>query len=199
MNPDPSTRDKILDSGVIVFAERGFQATTVADVAKHAGLTTGSVYSNFEGKRDLFLGCVEQCLGATFPTLQTDYSAFDPDEVIERITDASVRFVMLAGSDPVYFRLMTWAMLLESRDSDVARVLDSYRVKLMLPLEHTLSRAGALMVGSLVMGLGLNMLRDQSVTEPEIRRILSGVIRAARTVTLAEAEGAGSATIEVLP
>jgi AcrR family transcriptional regulator len=37
-----------------VFAQRGFAAASVDDVARAAGLTKGAVYSNFEGKDDLF-------------------------------------------------------------------------------------------------------------------------------------------------
>src|SRR6201994_2122487 len=37
-----------------VFARRGFHATTIADIAKQAGLAYGSVYWYFESKEELF-------------------------------------------------------------------------------------------------------------------------------------------------
>ncbi len=43
-----------------VFAREGFHAATLDDVAAEAGLTKGAVYSNFAGKRDLFLALFEE-------------------------------------------------------------------------------------------------------------------------------------------
>ena len=43
-----------------VFARRGYEGARLAEVARDAGLTTGAVYSNFEGKRDLFLAALER-------------------------------------------------------------------------------------------------------------------------------------------
>jgi AcrR family transcriptional regulator len=54
------TRDALLDAAVRVFARRGYEGARLAEVAREAGLTTGAVYSNFEGKRDLFLAALER-------------------------------------------------------------------------------------------------------------------------------------------
>ena len=43
-----------------VFARDGFHAATLDDVAAEAGLTKGAVYSNFTGKRELFLALLEE-------------------------------------------------------------------------------------------------------------------------------------------
>src|ERR1700739_2315747 len=37
-----------------VFARKGFHATTIADIAKEAGLAYGSIYWYFDSKDDLF-------------------------------------------------------------------------------------------------------------------------------------------------
>jgi AcrR family transcriptional regulator len=47
-------RDEILASAKNVFARKGFHATTIADIAKEAGLAYGSVYWYFDSKDDLF-------------------------------------------------------------------------------------------------------------------------------------------------
>jgi AcrR family transcriptional regulator len=57
--PRPDLRDKkerqILEAAAAVFAERGFRATRVADVAERAGIGKGTVYEYFRSKEDLFL------------------------------------------------------------------------------------------------------------------------------------------------
>jgi AcrR family transcriptional regulator len=47
-------RDEIMASAKKVFARNGFHVTTIADVAREAGLAYGSVYQYFNSKDDLF-------------------------------------------------------------------------------------------------------------------------------------------------
>lgn len=47
-------RDQIMGAAKEVFARKGFHATTIADIAKRAGLAYGSVYWYFDSKDDLF-------------------------------------------------------------------------------------------------------------------------------------------------
>ena len=52
-------RDKILAAAGEEFVERGYGGTSVAQVAARAGFTKGAVYSNFEGKPELFAAAME--------------------------------------------------------------------------------------------------------------------------------------------
>ncbi|HUH71708.1 MAG TPA: TetR/AcrR family transcriptional regulator [Mycobacterium sp.] len=47
-------RDEIMAAAKEVFARKGFHATTIADIAKQAGLAYGSVYWYFDSKDELF-------------------------------------------------------------------------------------------------------------------------------------------------
>lgn len=55
-----STRDRLLDAAAAVIARKGFQAASLAEVGREAGLTTGAVYSNFRNKEELFLEAVNR-------------------------------------------------------------------------------------------------------------------------------------------
>jgi AcrR family transcriptional regulator len=54
------TRDRLLDAAAEVFADRGFAAATLDEVAAAAGYTKGAVYSNFSSKTDLFIALTER-------------------------------------------------------------------------------------------------------------------------------------------
>src|SRR5919201_1972 len=56
------TRDALIGAAAKVFLARGFQAASVRRIASEAGMTTGAVYSNFDGKADLFLAVLEEKL-----------------------------------------------------------------------------------------------------------------------------------------
>lgn len=45
-----------------LFDDRGFAATSIADIAEEAGFTTGALYSNFSSKDDLFFAVLERQL-----------------------------------------------------------------------------------------------------------------------------------------
>jgi AcrR family transcriptional regulator len=51
---------EILSAALDCFAERGFAATRLADVAARAGVTKGTLYLYFPGKEDLFKALVRQ-------------------------------------------------------------------------------------------------------------------------------------------
>lgn len=53
------TRDVLIASAAEVFAERGFDGTSLEEVAERAGFTRGAIYKNFAGKEELFFAVIE--------------------------------------------------------------------------------------------------------------------------------------------
>jgi TetR/AcrR family fatty acid metabolism transcriptional regulator len=49
------TRSRIIESARKLFAEQGYQKTTVVDISKQAGLSEAALYEYFQGKEDLLL------------------------------------------------------------------------------------------------------------------------------------------------
>lgn len=49
-----ATRRKLFEAAVTLIAEKGFSATTVDEIAEHAGVAKGTVYYNFASKNELF-------------------------------------------------------------------------------------------------------------------------------------------------
>ncbi|WP_349829335.1 TetR/AcrR family transcriptional regulator [Brevibacterium litoralis] len=56
-NTAPHTAEKILDAAVLLFADRGFRATTVRQVAEQAGVSLGLVHHHFGSKAALRKAC----------------------------------------------------------------------------------------------------------------------------------------------
>lgn len=50
------TRGLLLEAAEEVFAEKGFAAATLDDIAHAAGYTKGAIYKHFATKEELFLG-----------------------------------------------------------------------------------------------------------------------------------------------
>jgi AcrR family transcriptional regulator len=54
------TRERLLAAARSVFARSGFHGASVEEIASEAGYSTGALYSNFEGKEDLFVALMER-------------------------------------------------------------------------------------------------------------------------------------------
>src|SRR5262245_39936224 len=52
-NPNPETREKLLDAAEALMLSKGYAATTVDDICETAGLTKGSFFHYFESKGQL--------------------------------------------------------------------------------------------------------------------------------------------------
>ena len=54
-NGKANTKARIIDSARTLFAEQGYQKTTILDISKQAGLSEAALYEYFQGKEDLLL------------------------------------------------------------------------------------------------------------------------------------------------
>lgn len=58
------TRERILDSAMQAFAERGYHDTSMDDIVRAAGLSKGGIYFHFPGKESLFFALVNRLADA---------------------------------------------------------------------------------------------------------------------------------------
>ena len=47
-------RESIIQAAIGVFSKKGFQAATISEIARRAGVAEGSIYQYFKNKEDLF-------------------------------------------------------------------------------------------------------------------------------------------------
>src|SRR3569833_1953767 len=55
------TRAKLLEAARALIREKGYDQTTLEEIAERAGMTTGAIYGNFKNREDLFIA-----LGQTY-------------------------------------------------------------------------------------------------------------------------------------
>ena len=64
------TRRRVLDAAYRTFVRRGYEATSVEEIAEAAGFTRGAVYSNFRDKDDLYVTVLEERMAEKLAELQ---------------------------------------------------------------------------------------------------------------------------------
>ena len=60
---------EILDAALKVFAQKGFAAARMDDIAREAGVTKGTIYLYFENKEAVFKSLVREAVGTTIATI----------------------------------------------------------------------------------------------------------------------------------
>lgn len=112
-----STRDRLLDAAVDVFAERGYDGARVQEIARRAGLTTGAIYANFSGKAELLAQAIAR------------QSAPELDELL-RLSGGSTSDLMasmaarlLTRTRPAGSALLLEAVVASRRDPEVAALV----------------------------------------------------------------------------
>ena len=106
--PPRGTSDRILDAAEDIFAEKGYSATSLGDVADRVGIRCPSLYNHFKNKEALYEAVLERLL--------TDFSAplaeLDSGPVTnERVFQWLETIVRLHHANPNLARLLQHAAL----------------------------------------------------------------------------------------
>lgn len=103
-----STAEKVLDAAEDLFAEKGYDATSLGDVADKVGIRSPSLYNHFRNKQALYTAVVERLLQKFNTPLETML-----DEVITRESVYSwlERIIVLHNENPNFARLVAHAAL----------------------------------------------------------------------------------------
>lgn len=83
------TRQHILDVALRLFSKQGVSSTSLAEIAKAAGVTRGAIYWHFKNKSDLFSE-IWQLSESTISDLETEYRAKFPDDPLSVLRELLV-------------------------------------------------------------------------------------------------------------
>ena len=95
------TRQAILDSALRLFSRRGFERTSLSDIAKYAGVTRGAIYWHFEDKGHILVDLCDSIAQENHLKEKMERAASpDEDDPLERLREwllscgdeASIRF-----------------------------------------------------------------------------------------------------------
>ena len=81
------TRATLLEAARALIREHGYEHTTLEDIAKKAGMTTGAIYGNFKNRNDLFIALAQTYWAPIEPRAKPG-SSFA--EVMRAVGDATI-------------------------------------------------------------------------------------------------------------
>lgn len=134
-----NTRERLLQSALELFGERGYEAASVEDIASGAGSAVGAFYQHFRNKRQLLLVLMSELLvrleALTIP------STGDPRELIESaVREGLASDIEYAGAARAWREASPKDAQLTALDQ---RVRDWTRARLMLLMDGATTMPGA--------------------------------------------------------
>jgi AcrR family transcriptional regulator len=175
-----NTRERLLAAARSAFAESGFHGASVEEIATRAGFSTGALYSNFDGKEDLFLVLMEREIEEH--SREIAEAVAKRPSVSERATGGARRWMMMIEREPELLLLFMefWAYgvrdaavrpKVAERFAQVRRLLTrliedgvrEFELELALPAEQL-----AIAVDALADGIARQRLADPEAVPDEL-------------------------------
>ncbi len=124
-------REQLLDVGRSLFAEKGFEATSIEEIASRAGVSKPVVYEHFGGKEGLYAVVVDREMQALLNRVTSALTAGHPRQLVEQaalalltyIEDETDGFRVLTRDSPVVSGSGTFSSLLNDIASQVEYIL----------------------------------------------------------------------------
>ncbi|MEU8889463.1 TetR/AcrR family transcriptional regulator [Streptomyces sp. NPDC048442] len=124
-------REQLLDIGRTLFAEKGFEGTSVEEIAAKAGVSKPVVYEHFGGKEGLYAVVVDREMRALLDMVQSALTAGHPRELLEQAAFALLDYIetytdgfrILVRDSPVAQSTGTFASLISDIATQVEDIL----------------------------------------------------------------------------
>lgn len=78
-------RAQIIEAAVSCFLEKGYTNTSMSDIIKASGLSSGSIYSHFSGKEDILITAINERLDNVKELYETLPEGAGPQDILETI------------------------------------------------------------------------------------------------------------------
>jgi AcrR family transcriptional regulator len=87
------TRQNVLQAARTLFAQQGYTATSVRQIAEAAGIGKATIYHHFPDKETIALALLEESLGRMDAILPTAGAADDPRQRIRAMAKVSIEYL----------------------------------------------------------------------------------------------------------
>ena len=131
-----ATAASILDAAEALFRERGFQATTIDEIAERADISVGSVYFHFKTKVGLYLALVERALELNEAAMGA-VAQLGLDSPLERVFAAGDAYVTFHLEHPGAFQMIALRVLEPSSGVNEAEARIADRVERLVRAVQT--------------------------------------------------------------
>ncbi|MBT2396147.1 TetR/AcrR family transcriptional regulator [Streptomyces sp. ISL-100] len=174
-------RAELIATGRKLFADTSYDALSMDDIARHAGVAKGLIYYYFKNKRGYYLAIVEESVAELVAR-----AGSEPDlptaERVQRTIDGYLRYAQ--HHQAAYRTIVTGGV---GFDTEVQAIRDAVREELIATIaEGAYGRRDIPVVARLALigwmtgveGVTLDWLSHQELDRDAVRALLTGLLRA---------------------
>ncbi|WP_411740110.1 TetR/AcrR family transcriptional regulator [Peribacillus sp. S4] len=85
-----ASKEKIRAAAMELFIKQGYYATSISDIAKHAGISKGLLYNYYKGKEELLSEMVEARIKEVVEVMEEAFTLNTPREQLEHIINGAI-------------------------------------------------------------------------------------------------------------
>lgn len=130
-------RQQIIDAAAGLFATKGLDGTSTADICKASGMSPGNLFHYFPSKREIFFAVITHDEGEKERHLAASRSSTDPWSALQDVVD----YLLRPATTPMAPPLVMEAMLQARRDPELAEWLSRDQADEQATIEILVSRA----------------------------------------------------------
>ena len=120
---DKSTKQKILDTSLKLFASNGYKATTVREIAKAIGIEQSALYNHFKSKDEILESIINELasllIANIFKEINDDPSAYKQGKSLLHSISNKFKLISFDNQNDSLFRLMMQEIFSNGKIRDI--------------------------------------------------------------------------------
>ncbi len=122
-----SRRQELIEKSARLFRQKGYDNTTVRDIAAEVGIQSGSWFYHFKTKQDILVAIMEQGMTRSLADIEAiDIHALPPREAFRRLVAAHLNTLLAPNHDFIPVLLYEWRSVDKSARARIIALKDRY-------------------------------------------------------------------------
>lgn len=139
---DDSPRGKLLSAAARLFREKGFQRTTVRDIAREVGIQSGSLFHHFSSKEDILSAVMVEVIRFNTDRLRAAVDGLaDPVAQLRALVEGELQAIVGDTGEAMSVLVYEWRCLSEDKQREALALRAVYE-QLWMDTLTALRRAG---------------------------------------------------------
>ena len=134
------SREKILESALVLFAQHGFASTSIRMLAEEAGISQGLLYNYYDGKQALLRAIFERSMEEVQRSFVEASRASSPAQALSRLVRSAFESV---AANPDFWRLSYQIRMQPEVLADLGEHIGAWSEAILSQIEHLLRWAGS--------------------------------------------------------
>ena len=123
-----STKEKILETALTLFAEKGFNGTSMEQIAQNVGIKAPSLYKHFKGKEDILNSLIDATEKRYEENFGSDKKLEKFPENIDEFVHVATEKIRFTINDPIIRKMRTFLVQEQFRNERLAEITTHHQM-----------------------------------------------------------------------